>query len=822
MFYDLLRRLSTECQNQDKGVYCLWYTVWPIIFLCSAKGLETFINNSKQLVKSFDYILLEPWLKTGLLTSKNEKWRSRRRIITPSFHDTQLLNNYMIIFNEQACILARRFDDCATQPNKTHDLYPYISACTIDIIVEAATDTNPKAQSGDEKNEFVEATVRITEILSLRSRSPWMWLPFIFDRLPIGREQKKVLKVLHGFSRKVIEERLTTFNAEQVTNGDDKKKSTRRLVFLDSLLTQMHAEQLSLDDIQEEVDTFMFEGHDTTAAALNFFCYLMGCYPDVQAKVHAEMDSIFGDDRERPCTMDDIQQMTYLDCVIKESMRILPPVPIIGREAQEDFVYCGQTIRKGTHLNIFIHGIHFDANIFPNPNKFDPERFAESSLISKERSPFAFIPFSAGSRNCIGMAERSKKHPACQYQTDKPWLDPQTHQNNGIKRPDELENEMKDPPLDEADNDILNHIHGSMIGMALGDIIGAHVEFRPREYLLQYPVTELKGGGTWGLKEGQVNCSEEGAAGNGALMRLAPVPLFFHRHPQYAVQYSGLSGLITHGDTKVYDACRYYGALIVAAVNKEPKEKLLHNNFYEEHEQWFAGKSLHPDIERIARGSYQKKEGYDKGIRGKGYIVDALEAALWAFWSDEGDFQNGVLAAVNLGDDTDTTAAIYGQLAGACYGYEKLRKDWVEQVYAKNFIECLSKWIAYEGKEWSSKQTVMPNIPYVTIQPPPEDDSASSLVQKKNLLERRASKSPTEQLNPQSNSFSKFEQLTGLNTNHRPRTNTVIDRPSNLKSGSEVQFVSTRPKSAEYHPRIYSSRRYFRRARMDVHSGDEP
>jgi cytochrome P450 family 4 subfamily V len=91
---------------------------------------------------------------------------------------------------------------------------------------------------------------------------------------------------------KVIEERLATFHAEDVTNSDD-KKSTQRLVFLDSLLTQMNAEKLSLDDIQEEVDTFMFEGHDTTAAAINFFCYLMGCYPDVQAKVHAEIDSIF-------------------------------------------------------------------------------------------------------------------------------------------------------------------------------------------------------------------------------------------------------------------------------------------------------------------------------------------------------------------------------------------------------------------------------------------------------------------------------------------------------------------------------------------------
>ncbi len=92
---------------------------------------------------------------------------------------------------------------------------------------------------------------------------------------------------------KIIEERLASFNVDEMINSDD-KKNTRRLVFLDSLLTQMHDEKLSLDDIQEEVDTFMFEGHDTTAAAITFFCYLMGCYPDVQAKVHAELDSIFG------------------------------------------------------------------------------------------------------------------------------------------------------------------------------------------------------------------------------------------------------------------------------------------------------------------------------------------------------------------------------------------------------------------------------------------------------------------------------------------------------------------------------------------------
>ncbi len=119
---------------------------------------------------------------------------------------------------------------------------------------------------------------------------------------------------------------------EEVTNTDD-RRSRRRLAFLDSLLTQMRNEKLTLDDIQEEVDTFMFAGHDTTATAITFFCYLMGCYPDIQAKVQAEIDSIFGgniftfssmvclcyclDDEERECTMEDIQKMTYLDCVIK-------------------------------------------------------------------------------------------------------------------------------------------------------------------------------------------------------------------------------------------------------------------------------------------------------------------------------------------------------------------------------------------------------------------------------------------------------------------------------------------------------------------------
>ncbi|CAF1472707.1 unnamed protein product, partial [Rotaria magnacalcarata] len=196
-----------------------------------------------------------------------------------------------------------------------------------------------------------------------------------------------------------------------------------------------------------------------------------------------------------------------------------------------------------------------------------------------------------------------------------------------------------------------------------------------------------------------IYCSEDGVAGNGALMRLAPVPLFFYRYPPVAVEYSGVSGQITHGDRKAYDACRYYGALIVAALHGYAKEQLLDDEFYSKHTEWFRNNQLHPDIESIANGSY-KKDGYNAGIRGKGYIVAALEAALWAFWSDDNSFEKGALAAVNLGDDTDTTAAIYGQLAGAHYGYRKLPERWLQHAYAKTFMGKLSKWIAYEGESW--------------------------------------------------------------------------------------------------------------------------
>ena len=108
------------------------------------------------------------------------------------------------------------------------------------------------------------------------------------------------------------------------------------------------------------------------------------------------------------------------------------------------------------------------------------------------------------------------------------------------------------------------------------------------------------------LRKFNIECSESNAAGNGSLMRLAPVPLFFYQNPEKAVEYSGESSRITHGDVKACDACRYYAALIVAALRGENKDQLIDNQFYDTHKLWFGDNPLHPDIMKIAEGSYKK------------------------------------------------------------------------------------------------------------------------------------------------------------------------------------------------------------------------
>ena len=298
--------------------------------------------------------------------------------------------------------------------------------------------------------------------------------------------------------------------------------------------------------------------------------------------------------------------------------------------------------------------------------------------------------------------------------------------------------------------DALERARGCLLGLAAGDALGTTLEFkRPGTFA---PLTDLVGGGPFGLKAGQwtddtsmalclgeslLACREFDArdqmdrycrwwreghlsatgrcfdigitvrgalgrflangdplagdtdpntAGNGSLMRLAPVPLFFAKAgAREAVARAAESSRTTHGAAAAVDACRYMAALIVGALTGASKEKLISPRYAPD---LWAETPLDPAVDAVAAGSFHTKPA--AAIKGSGYVVASLEAALWAFARTD-SFEAGALLAVNLGDDADTTGAVYGQLAGAFYGEAGIPARWLEKLYWRAEIAAMAE-----------------------------------------------------------------------------------------------------------------------------------
>ncbi len=285
---------------------------------------------------------------------------------------------------------------------------------------------------------------------------------------------------------------------------------------------------------------------------------------------------------------------------------------------------------------------------------------------------------------------------------------------------------------------------GCLLGLAVGDAVGTSVEFSPRGRFK--PLTDMIGGGPFQLKPGQwtddtsmalclatslvekkgfdaldqmqryLRWAREGylssngkcfdigrtvldalgrfeasgepmsgstrgnSAGNGSLMRLAPVAMFYAPDQMLVSKYAAESSRTTHGAAECVQACQFYAGLLVRALGGETKEELLSAS---QPQGITAEKIL-----AIAQGEYKNKTRDQ--IQGSGYVVEALEAALWCFWNTNG-YAEAILAAANLGDDADTTAAICGQIAGAFYGESGIPAAWLEKLTMRAEISALAE-----------------------------------------------------------------------------------------------------------------------------------
>ncbi|XP_062712558.1 probable cytochrome P450 4d14 [Aedes albopictus] len=380
----------------------LWGLLNENILILGDTKLVEKVLLAKQTQKSLLYTFLNSWLRTGLLLSSGEKWFQRRRIITPTFH-FKILEQFVTVFNREAETMVDLMRKHVG--GKEFDVYSYVTLMALDSVCETSMGTTVNAQH-DPDNRYVRNVKRMSVLFLLRVVSPLAGRPEIYTVVhPNAYEQRKIVRELHEFTDNVITNRRKQLQSEQtldINRNVEGVYTKQKMTFLDLLLNvTIDGKPLSDEDIREEVDTFMFEGHDTTTSGISFTIYQLALNPHVQDKIYEEIVAVLGKNHKSiELTYQLLQEFKYLEMAIKEGLRLFPSVPFIGRNLVEDIELDGITLPAGQDILIPIYMIHRNPEVYPDPERYDPERFSDSA--ESKRGPYDYIPFSAGARNCIG------------------------------------------------------------------------------------------------------------------------------------------------------------------------------------------------------------------------------------------------------------------------------------------------------------------------------------------------------------------------------------------------------------------------------------
>ena len=229
----------------------------------------------------------------------------------------EIMNDHSKIFCD---ILSAKADGPA------FNIFPLVTHCALDIICETAMGKNINAQK-DSDSEYVKAVYESSDLVFQRQKGPWLWSDFVYKLTPAGAKWRKCISILHSFTNQVIQERKLELQNDEETKTDDLGRK-KKMAFLDLLIKESKGGTvLSDEDIREEVDTFMFEGHDTTATNMTFTLYMFATHPEIQQKCQEELDQIFAGS-DRPAESADLANMKYLESCLKESLRSLQKAKI--------------------------------------------------------------------------------------------------------------------------------------------------------------------------------------------------------------------------------------------------------------------------------------------------------------------------------------------------------------------------------------------------------------------------------------------------------------------------------------------------------------
>jgi cytochrome P450 len=318
-------------------------------------------------------------LGDGLLTSEDPLHRKHRKLVLPAFHHAQLRD-----YAETMVYLTRKSTG-RWRDGEVFALDKMFMRLTLDIAARTLFGAHVDL-----------AVVRISRALdtTMRIFRRRMMNPLSDLLLQLPLPETLRLRRARADLDRVVYDIIRTRRNEQPS------RRRPRTDLLDLLLTAQDedtGEGLTDDEVRDEVMTLLLAGHETTANALTWTAVLLAQHPDVETRLFAEVDTVLGD---RPATFDDLRELTYTRQVFSEALRLYPPAWAVSRQAVRDTVLGGHRIPEGAIITISPYVLHHDARLWSDPETFDPDRFAPDADVKRHK--FAFLPFSAGRRGCIG------------------------------------------------------------------------------------------------------------------------------------------------------------------------------------------------------------------------------------------------------------------------------------------------------------------------------------------------------------------------------------------------------------------------------------
>lgn len=361
------------------------------------------------------YRFLKPWLGNGLLVSGGKRWARDRRLLTQGFH-FNILRNYVEVYHIAANTLLEKWaKECQLDREQTVAVNVTQSSTllTLDVILRCIMSYESDCQNPQSQGEavkYAKAVHEVARLLAERFLNLVLHNDFVFRLSACGRRFYALRNLCHKVSQQIITQRRAAL--AEVPDGDCGEKDSLKehltsgkrkyLDFLDILLMVRDEDGSGLSDkeIQDQVDTFMFAGHDTTASAMQWSLYFLAKHPDLQERCRREVREVAGETGH--INFEHLNQFVYLTQFIKEALRLSSTVPFIQRTLTQDTIIDGYNLPAGTSVSVPIIALHHNPTVWEDPLRFDPERFSPEQ--SAKRNPFAFVPFSAGPRNCIGQS----------------------------------------------------------------------------------------------------------------------------------------------------------------------------------------------------------------------------------------------------------------------------------------------------------------------------------------------------------------------------------------------------------------------------------